>query len=128
MNIYVGSLSFQVTEEELRKAFEAFGQVASASIIKDKFTGESRGFAFVEMPSKAEAEAAIAGLNGKELSGRALNISEARPRPEGNRGGGGGRREGGRQGGGFRGGGSRGGGYRGGGGGGGGGGRSYRNY
>ncbi len=119
MNIYVGSLSFQTTEEELRKAFEAFGQVGSVSIIKDKFTGESRGFAFVEMPSKAEAEAALAGLNRKELNGRTLNISEARPRTEGPRGGG---REGGRQGGGHRGGGHRGGG------GGGGGGRPYRNY
>ncbi|MCX6338778.1 MAG: RNA-binding protein [Candidatus Aureabacteria bacterium] len=116
MNIYVGGLSFEVTEEELRQAFEAFGQVASVSIIKDKFTSESRGFGFVEMPSKAEADAAVAGMNGKDLKGRTLNVGEARPRPEGNRGGG--RREGGRPGGG----------HRGGGGGGGGGGRPYRNY
>ncbi len=120
MNIYVGGLSFEVTEEELRQAFEAFGQVASVAIIKDKFTGESRGFGFVEMQSKSEGEAAIAGMSGKELKGRAINVSEARPRPEGNRGG---RSEGGRQGGGYR-----GGGQRGGGGGGGGGGRPYRNY
>jgi RNA recognition motif-containing protein len=115
MNIYVGSLSFDVTEDELRQAFEAFGQVSAASIIKDKFTGESRGFAFVEMPSKAEAEAAVAGLNGKELKGRTLNVGEARPRPEGGHrgGGGGGRRDGGR---------GRDGGRRGGGGGG----RPYR--
>jgi RNA recognition motif-containing protein len=104
MNIYVGSLSFEVTEEELRQAFEAYGQVASANIIKDKFTGESRGFGFVEMPSKDEAQAAINGLNGKELKGRTLNVGEARPRPE-RRPGGGPRREGG--GGGRRGGGRR---------------------
>jgi len=67
MNIYVGNLSHQVTEDELKKAFEAFGQVTSVSIIKDKFSGESRGFGFVEMPAKAEAQSAINGLNGKEL-------------------------------------------------------------
>ncbi len=88
MNIYVGNLSHEVTEEELRQAFEAFGQVESAAIIKDKFTGESRGFGFVEMPAKAEAEAAIADLNEKELKGRALNVNEARPREERGRGGG----------------------------------------
>ncbi len=94
MNIYVGNLSHEVTEEELRKAFEAFGQVESVAIIKDKFTGESRGFGFVEMPAKAEAEAAIAGLNETELNGRALNVNEARPREDRGRGGGrgGGRR------------------------------------
>ena len=95
MNIYVGNLLREVTEDDLRKAFEAFGQVTSASIIKDKFSGESRGFGFVEMPAKAEAQAAISGLNGKELKGQALNVNEARPRDEGSRGGerrGGGRR------------------------------------
>jgi RNA recognition motif-containing protein len=95
MNIYVGNLLREVTEDDLRKAFEAFGQVTSASIIKDKFSGESRGFGFVEMPAKAEAQAAINGLNGKELKGQVLNINEARPRAEGGRGGerrGGGRR------------------------------------
>jgi len=92
MNIYVGNLSREVTEEDLRQAFEAFGQITSVTIIKDKFSGESRGFGFVEMPAKAEAQSAINGLNGKELKGRTLNINEARPRSEG-------RREGGRRGG-----------------------------
>ncbi len=93
MNIYVGNLSRSISEEEVKKAFEAFGQVTSVTIIKDKFTGESRGFGFVEMPTKDEADAAIAGLNGKELQGRALNVNEARPRTErGGRGGGGGER------------------------------------
>jgi len=95
MNIYVGNLSHEVTEEDLRQAFEAFGQVESVTIIKDKFTGESRGFGFVEMPAKAEAESAIADLNEKELKGRALNVNEARPRED--RKGGGGRRGGGRR-------------------------------
>ena len=90
MNIYVGNLSYEATEDDLRQAFEAFGQVASVTIIKDKFTGESRGFGFVEMPTQAEAQAAIAGLNGKDVKGRTLNINEARPRAEGRRGGSGG--------------------------------------
>ena len=90
MNIYVGNLSRETTEDDLRQAFAAFGQVESASVVKDKFTGESRGFGFVEMPSKAEAQAAIADMNGKDLMGRALNVNEARPRTErGGRGGGG---------------------------------------
>ena len=89
MNIYAGNLSREVTEEDLRQAFEAFGQVESATIIKDKYSGESKGFGFVEMPAKAEAQSAIDGLNGKELKGRALNVNEARPRSEGRRGGGG---------------------------------------
>ena len=97
MNIYVGNLSNEVTEEDLREAFEAFGQVESAAIIKDKFTGESRGFGFVEMPAKAEAQAAIADMNEKELKGRALNVNEARPREDRKGGGGGGRRGGGRR-------------------------------
>ena len=92
MNIYVGNLSHEVTEEDLQQAFEAFGQVTSANVIKDKFSGESRGFGFVEMPAKAEAQSAINDLNGTELKGRALNVNEARPRPEGRRGGGGGGR------------------------------------
>jgi RNA recognition motif-containing protein len=98
MNIYVGNLSRETTEDDLRQAFEAFGQVESASVIKDRFSGESRGFGFVEMPSKDEAQAAITGMNGKDLMGRSLNVNEARPRTErrGGRGGGGGR---GRQGG-----------------------------
>jgi len=80
MNIYVGNLSREVTEEDLRQAFEAFGQVTSTKIITDKFSGASRGFGFVEMPSKTEGQAAIAGLNGKELKGQSLNVNEARPR------------------------------------------------
>lgn len=95
MNIYVGNLSFKTTEEDLRKAFENFGKVESATIIKDKFTGESRGFGFVEMPAKAEAQSAITELNGKELKDHTLNVNEARPRSEGRRGEG--RRGGGRR-------------------------------
>lgn len=83
MNIYAGNLSREVTEEELRQAFETFGQVSSVSIIKDSFSGISRGFGFVEMPEKAEAQSAIKGLSGTELQGRTLNVSEARPRSEG---------------------------------------------
>jgi RNA recognition motif-containing protein len=96
MNIYVGNLSFNVDEDELRKAFEAFGQVTSASIIKDKFSGQSKGFGFVEMPVKEEAQAAITGLNGKEMKGRTLNVNEARPRSDDRRSGGGARRTGSR--------------------------------
>jgi RNA recognition motif-containing protein len=96
VNIYVGNLSREATEGDLREAFEAYGQVSSVNIIKDKYTGEPRGFGFVEMPAKSEAESAIAGLNGKELKGRTLNVNEARPRPERREGrdrkGGGGRR------------------------------------
>jgi RNA recognition motif-containing protein len=88
MNIYVGNLSYEVTEEDLQEAFEAFGQVESVKIIKDRFSGESKGFGFVEMPAKAEAQSAIEDLNGKELKGRTLNVSEARPRSETRRGGG----------------------------------------
>ncbi len=120
MNIYVGNLSNQTTEDDLRQAFEAFGQVESVNIIKDRFSGESRGFGFVEIPSKQEAQKAIEEMNGKDLMGRAVNVNEARPKTD--RGGG---RGGGGRGGGGRGGG--GGGGRGGGGGGygGGGGRRY---
>lgn len=85
VNIYVGNLSRDVNEEDLREAFGAFGQVASVNIIKDRFSGEPRGFGFVEMPEKAEAQAAIADLNGKDLKGQALNVNEARPRTEGRR-------------------------------------------
>jgi RNA recognition motif-containing protein len=109
MNIYVGNLSRDVTDADLRQAFEPFGQVSSAAVITDRFSGESRGFGFVEMAGKAEGQAAIAGLNGKDLKGRMLNVNEARPRDD-SRGGG-------------RGGGGGGGGWGGGGGGGGGGGR-----
>ena len=96
MNIYVGNLSHQVTEDDLRKAFEAFGQVESANIIKDKFSGESRGFGFVQMPSKQQAQEAIEQMNGTDLMGRSINVNEARPRPAGRQGGRGGGRPGGR--------------------------------
>ena len=105
MNIYVGNLAHQVSDDELREAFEAFGQVESAVVIKDKFSGESRGFGFVEMPSQDEAQAAIEGLNEKELRERTMNVSEARPRDTKRRGEGG--RRGGRPGGGRPGGGRR---------------------
>jgi RNA recognition motif-containing protein len=83
VNIYVGNLSREVTEDELRKEFEAFGQVTSVNIIKDRYSGESRGFGFVEMSTKSEAQAAINGLNGTSLGERTLSVSEARPRTEG---------------------------------------------
>ncbi len=89
MNIYVGNLLREATEDDLRQAFEAFGQVTSAKIITDKFTGDSRGFGFVEMSNSTEAQAAITGLDGKDLKGRTLRVNEARPRTEGGRGGGG---------------------------------------
>jgi RNA recognition motif-containing protein len=82
MNIYVGGLSYDATEADLREAFEAFGTVASVNIIKDQFSGQSRGFGFVEMPTASEAQAAISGLNGKEVRGRTLNVNEARPRTD----------------------------------------------
>ncbi|HEY5133321.1 MAG TPA: RNA-binding protein [Candidatus Krumholzibacteriaceae bacterium] len=106
MNIYVGNLSYDMTEEDLRKEFEAFGKVDSVNIIKDKFTDRSRGFAFVEMSVSEEGKAAVAAINGKDVKGRALNVSEARPRAEGGHrggsGGGGGERYGGGGGGGGR--------------------------
>lgn len=92
MNIYVGSLSYEVTDNDLREAFEAFGQVESANVIKDKFTGRSRGFGFVEMPNESEARSAIAGLGGTSLKGRTISVNEARPRQDRQRSGGGGRR------------------------------------
>jgi RNA recognition motif-containing protein len=104
MNMYVGNLSREVTEEDLRQAFEAFGEVTSVKIIKDKYSGQSRGFGFVEMPGKADADSAITGLKDKDLKGRKLNVNEARPRSgggrQGGRGPGGGRRSGRGQGGG----------------------------
>ena len=90
INIYVGNLSYSVTEEDLRTAFEAFGAVDSVSIIKDKFSGQSKGFGFVEMGADGEARAAIAALNGKDLKGRNVTVNEARPRTEGRGPGGGG--------------------------------------
>ncbi len=93
MNIYIGNMSFDTTEDQLRQAFEGFGEVSTVSIITDRYTGEPRGFAFVEMAEKSEAIAAISGLNGQELNGRELNVNEAKPRAQG--GGGGGNRNGG---------------------------------
>jgi len=95
MNIYAGNLSRETTDDDLREAFEAFGQVSSATIIKDRFSGESRGFGFVEMPSKDEAQKAIDEMNGKDLKGRALTVNEARPKTGRGGGGGGGRKQGG---------------------------------
>ncbi len=97
MNIYVGNLSYDVSEEDLRQAFEAFGQVSSATIIKDKYSDRSKGFGFVEMPAAEEARSAINQLNGKELKGRTINVNEARPRTESGRGGRGSGRGGGRR-------------------------------
>ena len=85
MNIFVGNLSYDVTEADLRAAFEAFGAVASVNILKDQYSGQPRGFGFVEMPSATEAQAAITGLHGKEFMGRPLTVNEARPRAGGNR-------------------------------------------
>ena len=107
MNIYVGNLPFEATSNDLEASFGNYGEVATARIITDQFSGRSRGFGFVEMPKSAEAEAAIQGLNGKDLKGRALTVNEARPREQsggqGGRSGGQGGRSGGSggQGGGF---------------------------
>ena len=122
MNIFVGNLSFQTTQDELHAAFAQYGNVDRVNIVTDRDTGQPRGFAFVEMPDQQEAETAIQQLNGAEMNGRALNVNEARPKPAGGGFGGGGGR-GGPRGGGFGGGGGGRGGNRGGGGGGGGRGR-----
>jgi len=86
--IYVGNLSFNTDDDQLAQIFRPFGQVSSASVIKDKFTGRSRGFGFVEMDNGEEADKAIAALNGKDLDGRSLKVSEAQPREDKPRGGG----------------------------------------
>src|SRR3990172_2075723 len=114
MNIFVGNLSRDITEEDLLTAFGAYGRVTRATVLRDKFSGDPRGFGFVEMEAKAEGQAAITGLNGTELKGRALNVNEARPKTERSGGGGGGGGGGARGGWGNRGGGG-GGGNRGGG-------------
>jgi RNA recognition motif-containing protein len=88
MNIYVGNLPRTVNENDLRETFQAFGEVATTSIIKDKFSGESRGFGFIEMPKKDEAEKAISMLNGKDLKGRTATVNEAKPRTDSPRSGG----------------------------------------
>ncbi len=91
MNIYVGNLASEVTEDDLKEAFLAFGEVKSVKLIKDMFSGQSKGFAFVEMPGKNHSQTAMTELNGKDLKGKSLRVNEARPRPE-RRGGRGGRR------------------------------------
>jgi RNA recognition motif-containing protein len=115
MDIYVGNLAYSTNDESLRSAFSAYGEVASARVVSDRMTGRSKGFGFVEMPDRAQAQAAIDALNGKELDSRTLRVNESQPKPREERGGSGG--------GGFRGGagGGGGGGFRGGAGGGGGG-------
>ena len=82
MKIYVGNLSYEMTEEDLRGAFEPFGAVNEITIIMDRFSGRSKGFGFVEMPNQAEAEKAISDLNGKEIRGRSITVNQARPREE----------------------------------------------
>ena len=82
MNIYIGNMSFDTTEDQLRQAFEGYGEVSTVKVIADNDSGKPRGFAFVEMSAKDEATAAISGLNGKELNGRTLNVNEAKPRDD----------------------------------------------
>lgn len=88
-NLFVGNLSFRTTQDELLAAFQQYGNVERVNIVTDRETGQARGFAFVEMTDRNEAEKAITSLNGAELNGRAMNVNEARPKPEGGRGGGG---------------------------------------
>jgi RNA recognition motif-containing protein len=83
MNIYVGNLSYEATQDDVRQAFEAHGEVSSVSIIMDKMTGRSRGFGFVEMPEKSQGDAAVAALNLQEVRGRAMTVNEAKPKTEG---------------------------------------------
>jgi cold-inducible RNA-binding protein len=90
-NIFVGNLNFQTTQEELQAAFASYGTVERVSIVTDRDSGQPRGFAFVEMTDRTAAETAIAQLNGADLNGRALNVNEARPKPQGGSGGGGNR-------------------------------------
>jgi RNA recognition motif-containing protein len=101
MNLYVGNLLFNVSESDLKSAFEQFGQVTEVRLIMDKFSGKSKGFGFIEMPSKDEAEKAIEEMNGKEFMGRTLNVNVAKPKTDrrggGGRGGFGGNRDGGRR-------------------------------
>jgi RNA recognition motif-containing protein len=82
MNIYVGNLAYGVTEEELMAAFSQYGEVSSVNVITDKISGQSKGFAFVEMPSNSEADAAIKGLNEKPLKGRPVKVNQAKPRTD----------------------------------------------
>jgi RNA recognition motif-containing protein len=92
MRIYVGNLTYSVTDDDLREVFGEFGELAAAEVIKDKFSGQSKGFGFVDMPNNAEADAAIKALNETDFKGRKLTVNEARPRAERPRGGGGGGR------------------------------------
>ena len=85
MNVYVGNLAYQVTDDDLKTAFESYGEVSSASVIRDKFTHESKGFGFIDMPRQADAETAIKELNGTDLKGRSLTVNQARPRSDGPR-------------------------------------------
>ena len=88
MNIYIGNMSFETTEDQLRQAFEAFGEVSTVNIVMDRESGRPRGFAFVEMSTESDANDAINGMNGKDLNGRELNVNHAKPRSDsGNRGG-----------------------------------------
>jgi len=96
MNIYVGNLSFEVTDDDLRQLFSAHGEVETASVVKDRFSGESRGFGFVEMPARKDADAAIAALNGTDVKGRTITVNEAKPKAPKSGGGGGGGGGGGR--------------------------------
>ena len=82
MNIYVGNLSYEATDVTIREAFESFGEVTSARVIKDKYNGQSRGFGFVEMPAQSQAQTAIRSLNGKELLGKPISVNEARARTD----------------------------------------------
>ncbi len=95
MNLYVGNLPYRITEDQLKSTFEEFGEVSSCTIIKDKVTGQSKGFGFLEMPEHGDAEKAIENLNGRDLMGRKINVNEARPRENRGPGGGGGARGGG---------------------------------
>ncbi len=90
MNIYVGNISWGLKDNDLQNLFAEFGEVSSAKVVNDKFSGRSKGFGFVEMPNDEQAQAAIAALNGKEIDGRSIVVNESRPKPEGERGGGGG--------------------------------------
>ncbi|MBU1318323.1 MAG: RNA-binding protein [candidate division Zixibacteria bacterium] len=91
MNIYIGNMSYDTTEDQLRQAFEGYGEVTSVKVITDRDSGQPKGFAFVEMSGQTEASAAISGLNGQDMNGRALNVNEAKPRVQnGDRNGGGG--------------------------------------
>jgi RNA recognition motif-containing protein len=83
MNIYIGNMSFDTTEDQLRQAFEAYGEVSTVNVIMDRDSGRPKGFAFIEMSSKNEGTAAITGLNGQDMNGRAVNVNEAKPRVEG---------------------------------------------